>query len=100
MQSFKFDRKEKEYSRTTLAQALRKWSLSQQDDLRQKVSSLPMPILWIAGAEDAVYAQQALQLRLSHPLSEIWIVPQAGHRVPWQFPEKFLLKITQFLEMV
>lgn len=96
--SFKFDRKETEYSRTVLAKALRKWSLSQQDDLRQKVSGLPMPILWIAGAEDAVYAQQALHLRLCHPLSEIWIVPQTGHRVPWQCPEKFLLKITQFLE--
>lgn len=97
---FIFKRDEKEYSRVKLAAALRKWSLSQQSDLQQKVSELPMPILWIAGADDVIYAKQASQMRFCHPLSEVWIVPEAGHRVPWQYPEKFLLKITQFLEMV
>lgn len=98
--AFCFKRYEKDYSREVLAAALRKWSLSEQSELKQKVSELPMPILWIAGADDLSYAKQALELRLCHPLSEIWIVPEAGHRVPWQHPEKFLLKITQFLEMV
>jgi 2-succinyl-6-hydroxy-2,4-cyclohexadiene-1-carboxylate synthase len=88
--SFHFERDEKNYSRETLSAILKKWSLSQQDDLHQDVSNLPMPILWIAGAEDVVYARQSMQLRLCHPRSQIWIVPEAGHRVPWQHPEKFL----------
>lgn len=98
--SFSFERLENQYSRQTLARVLRNWSLSQQCDLRQKISHLPIPILWIAGADDAIYAQQALQLTLRHSFSQIWIAPSAGHRVPWQCREKFLLKTTQFLEMV
>ncbi|MBA3815289.1 MAG: alpha/beta fold hydrolase [Parachlamydiaceae bacterium] len=98
--SFHFKREEKDYSRAALAAALRNWSLSKQSDLKQQIMELPMPILWIAGAEDVVYATQALKLHLLHPLSEIWVVPETGHRVPWQCPERFLLKITQFLEMV
>lgn len=98
--SFIFERVETEYSRAKLSAVLRQWSLSRQSDLQQKVSELPMPILWIVGADDASYVQQALRLRFCHPLSGIWIVPKTGHRVPWQRPEQFLLKITRFLEMV
>lgn len=98
--SFAFERKEKGYSRSILANVLRTWSLSHQEDLRERIAELPIPILWIAGENDLIYAEQASKVQLCHPLSEVWIVPKAGHRAPWQHPEIFLLKLSQFLEMV
>jgi pimeloyl-ACP methyl ester carboxylesterase len=30
----------------------------------------------------------------------LWVVPGAGHRVPWDAPEAFAAKVGEFLERV
>lgn len=90
-------RKEAEFDRTSLATALRTWSLGKQGNLTAQLTQLDLPILWMVGTEDHKFAEAAQGLTFKHPLSQVCLVPEASHRLPWQQPEQFLLKITQFL---
>lgn len=100
--TFHFVRNEEDYVRSTLALALRKWSLSNQERLTDRICQLPIPILWIAGEEDHTYARQALQVQdtFAHPLSKVVVVPQAGHRMPWQYPQQFVSEISNFFSLI
>ncbi len=92
-QSLPFPRNEKDYIRTDLSQAIEGWSVGRQDDLRDPLSKLPFPILWIAGEKDLKYAELAKQMAAAHPRSSLWIAPETGHRVPWECPSLFLKEI-------
>lgn len=95
-----FDRKEKDFSRIHLATALEDWSLGMQEDLSTQLSALQQPILWIAGSNDKKYSEIAKNITLSNPLSKIWIVPEAGHRLVWQQSKLFLDQVKIFLSEV
>jgi len=97
---FNFNRLEKDYQRSILADVLRKWSLGGQTNFRAQLAQLEVPVLWMVGADDAIYVQQANKIFLKHPLSKISLVSGAGHRMPWQKREEFLLQITQFLTQI
>jgi 2-succinyl-6-hydroxy-2,4-cyclohexadiene-1-carboxylate synthase len=88
-----FRRKEEDYIRSNLAQAIEGWSVGRQDDLRESLSKLPFPILWVAGEKDTKYAEIAQEMAALHPHSSCWVAPEAGHRVPWECPGPFLEKI-------
>lgn len=92
-----FRRQEPHYSREHLANMLRYWSLGHQEDLSTQIAQWPMPILWIVGEEDFAYKQLALSISLRHPKSQVWVVPNAGHRVPWDWPD-FSQKLNAMLE--
>lgn len=93
-----FQRKEKEFSRETLAQALEVWSLANQENLKEQLEKLSIPILFIAGKEDVRYAALAETLRFSNSHSACWIAEGAGHRVPWQQPEAFRRRLSDFIK--
>lgn len=95
--TFCFEREEKDYDRSLLALALRDWSLGKQEDLSEPISQLNLPILWIAGSEDIPYADLCNRLAFKHSLSRKWLAPLAGHRVPWQQQQNFLLQVNRFL---
>lgn len=95
--AFHFQRQENEYKREILAKALRHWSLAKQEHMVQQLAQLEMPILWMAGGDDAAYAMQAKNMRFKHPLSKVTILQGLGHRLPWQNPAVFLDEITNFL---
>lgn len=97
--SFEFTRREKDYDRKMLADSLRNWSLGKQEYLNEKISTLPMPILWMIGSSDPL-AAKASKIQLQHPQSKIWLAEDAGHRLPWQQPKQFLLKLSQFINGV
>lgn len=97
--SFEFTRHEKDYDRKTLADSLRNWSLGKQEYLNEKISKLPIPILWMIGNNDPL-AAKASNIKLQHPQSKIWLAEDAGHRLPWQEPKQFILKLSQFIDGV
>jgi len=90
-------RNEKDYDRETLANIFKYWSLGLQENLKDQVEQLPIPIFWIAGQNDARYANIAQKMRLKHPLSKVWIAENAAHRVPWEISDIFRQKILTFL---
>lgn len=95
-----FVREELYYSRDILAGVLRQWSVAYQDNLQEKIEQLPMPILWIAGEQDLIFAEIAHKQKLKHPFSKIWVAKNATHRVPWQQQQQFLSTVNQFLTQV
>lgn len=88
-----FCRHEKDYSRTDLADALVGWSVGKQEDLREPLSKLPFPVLWVAGEKDLKYVD------LAKRMSAYWIAPGAGHRVPWECSKLFVSEIKAWLEI-
>lgn len=92
-----FERKEKDYQRPRLMQALLHGSLGSQVDLRQQISELQIPILWITGSKDQRYSSIARGLSFKHPLSQAVQVEGAGHRVPWAQPAAFTTLLQDFL---
>lgn len=95
--SYKFQRHEKDFSRVKLAEALLGWSLGSQQNLMELLQKLSLPILWAAGELDTKMASLAKEMKLAHPLSEIWISPESGHRLVWQQSQRFIDKTHTFL---
>ncbi len=93
-----FYRREEDYVRSHLADAIEGWSVGKQNDLRELLSKLPFPILWIAGEKDVKHVGLAKQMALDHPLSSVWIAPEVGHRVPWECPQLFLEETKSWMQ--
>jgi 2-succinyl-6-hydroxy-2,4-cyclohexadiene-1-carboxylate synthase len=90
-------RPEAAYDRNALAHALEAWSLGSQTHLLPRLASLPMPILWIAGAEDDRYVAQG-ELAAAHGKAVVLrVAPRAAHRVPWEAPEWFVREVAGFV---
>ena len=96
--SFHFIRKESDYQRKLLAQQIVSFSLGHQEDLRQKIAQLFLPLLWITGAEDLPYSKVATEVSFKHPLSRRSSIPHAGHRTPWAQTERFRQEIERFIK--
>ncbi len=93
-----FQREETHYSRRELTHMLREWSVGKQEDLTKELSSLPMPILWIAGNRDLAYSSLAKSLAFQHNKSQTWVVSDCGHRVAWEKKDLFQTKVKEFLD--
>lgn len=94
------ERRQEEFDRSILAAQLRGWSLGQQRDLLPELGRIQRPVLWISGEKDPKYTQlsQQIQERLpSQNAFEFWVVPQAGHRVPWDCPELFHHRVLNWI---
>lgn len=97
---FSFNRKEEDYQRDQLFNALATGSLGKQENLCKKIAALPFPILWITGSLDARFCELAKSLSFTHPFSRWRPIDQAGHRVPWSQPHIFSETISLFLHEV
>ncbi len=86
-------RNEADFDRRALATALRQWSAAV---LKMNLRDIDIPTLWIAGEHDAKYSEAATRAtELVH--GELWICPDAGHRVPWEQPERFISRLREFV---
>jgi pimeloyl-ACP methyl ester carboxylesterase len=47
----------------------------------------------MAGELDAKYVGEAMRAVALLPNAEMWICPDAGHRVPWEQPDRFVERI-------
>lgn len=90
-------RRERDFDRVRLAAALRAWSLGKQEDLRPRLKDIAMPTLWLAGARDAKYQGLLQEVAASAPSARVAIVPDAGHRIPWDAPIECARLIRAFL---
>lgn len=93
-------RKEADYSRDVLAEALKGWSLSRQDDLSAYINKLNLPILWVTGQKDHKFTAIAKNVHLSDSLSKHCTIPSATHRVPWEQEKVFVNKLRHFFETI
>ena len=56
---------------------------------KHKLSTLALPVLIIAGALDAKYAEIGRQMVAALPTARLEIVPDAGHTVHLEKPDVF-----------
>lgn len=91
------ERREADYDRAELARALREWSPAVLPPPR--LEQIATPILWVAGERDAKYVEVARQATARLPNAELWICPDAGHRVPWEQPARFVARLRDFLQL-
>lgn len=78
------ERREEDFDRHELARQLREYSPAVLPP--PKLESIETPVLWIAGERDAKYVEIAKTAVARLPHAELWICPDAGHRVPWEQP--------------
>lgn len=90
-------RREEDYDRAELARQLREYSPAVLPPPR--LESIETPVLWIAGERDLKYVEIAQRAVARLPHAELWICPNAGHRVPWEQPEAFIIRLRRFLEL-
>lgn len=88
---------EQDVSRTQIAQTFLKFSKGYQADLRPQIQDLTLPILYLSGQEDLKYGQIGQTLAKHCPTVTHQAIANAGHRVPWENPQAFLLAIGHFL---
>ena len=89
------ERREEDFDRAELARQLREYSPAVLPPPR--LESIETPVLWIAGERDAKYVEIAKRAVARLPHAELWICPDAGHRVPWEQPEALLARVRDFI---
>ena len=90
-------RREEDYSRAELARQLRELSPAVLPPPR--LESIDTPVLWIAGERDTKYVDIARTAVARLPTAELWICPNAGHRVPWEQRDAFIERLRAFLDL-
>lgn len=80
-----------------LAACLRGLSTGIQEPLWPRLGELAMPVLVVAGEEDAPYAALAREMVRRLPRGELFLVPEAGHAAHLEQPEAFARAVRGFL---
>lgn len=91
-------RDERNFDRRALAAALREWSSAVLPPLASRLHEIEIPVLWVAGEHDAKYVAEAERAVAMLPNGELWICPDAGHRVIAEQPVLFSARVKEFLE--
>jgi len=91
------ERSEQLYDRERLAEVLVSGSVARQADLRRRLASLGVPILWVAGERDSKYSSLATECAALNPRFSLAIIPEAGHRAPWGNPLAFRTAVDTFV---
>ena len=91
------ERREEDYDRAELARQLRDWSPAILPPPR--LERITTQILWVAGERDEKYVETGRRAVERLQDAELWVCPNAGHRVPWEQPEAFVARLREFLEL-
>jgi 2-succinyl-6-hydroxy-2,4-cyclohexadiene-1-carboxylate synthase len=81
-----------------IAKILKELSPGRQPPLWEKLGALPMPVMLIAGGLDSKYTELATRMGRQIPGAVVEIIPEAGHNVHLEQPERFSEVITAFLQ--
>ena len=88
-----------EERRVAVARGFTSWSLGKQDDLREKLAGLDLPLVWISGRKDRKFNSLAGELWPCMPEAFHLEVAESGHRVPWQAPREFASCVEHLLDL-
>lgn len=94
------ERKEENYNRHHLADALTRWSVAEQEDFREFLAHASVPILYVAGDQDSKYCQIGQSLKLANPRMHFEIIPNCSHRILFDQPDLLSEAIMRFLRKI
>jgi 2-succinyl-6-hydroxy-2,4-cyclohexadiene-1-carboxylate synthase len=75
--------------RASVARSFVDWSLGAQQNLTERFQEIECPVLWLTGENDTKFTDLAKESVSLIPDAEHGILPNCGHRVPWEQPEAF-----------
>jgi len=81
-----------------IARSFIDWSTGAQEDLLPKLSNISTKVLWLTGEKDKKFTSIAENACKLLPDSKHKIVPNVGHRIPWEKPEVFNQLCSEFLK--
>ena len=81
-----------------LASSLRSVGTGTQEALHDRLATLPMPVLLIAGEWDEKYRTLAGEMAGRIPYAQVAIIAEAGHAAHLEQPERFAATVRGFLE--
>jgi len=90
-------RRESDFTRQSLASALRSCSLGLQRDLRPELRQLRVPILWVVGEQDRKFLDLGREVASLNSQTRLEVLAGASHRAPWDRPETFMERLREFL---
>ncbi len=85
---------------SSLAHSLRGMGTGVQPSLWARLPGLTIPTLLLAGAEDAKFAAINRQMAGAMPTARLVVVPEAGHTIHLEQPERFAAELLAFLHMI
>ncbi|HEV8436449.1 MAG TPA: alpha/beta fold hydrolase, partial [Thermoanaerobaculia bacterium] len=91
------ERFEDDYDRHELARQLRESSPGVLPWLAPRLHEITNPLLWVVGERDNAYVEIGKRAVSLLPHAELWICPNAGHRVPWEQPDAFRARLREFV---
>ena len=83
--------------RREIARSFVDWSLGAQQPLWARLHEITVPVLWVAGENDAKFLALAERAASLLPRATLAVAPGAGHRVPWEAEEWLAEKVAGFL---
>ena len=86
-------RHQRDFVRAELARDLREFSPAVMPPIADRLHEISIPVLWIAGERDERYVAEGKRAVKLLPHGELWICPDAGHRVPWEQPQLFVRRL-------
>ncbi len=81
-----------------LAGSLRGMGTGSQPSYWDRLPSLERPVLLLAGQEDTKFAQIATEMHAALPNARLEIVPDAGHAIHLERPQRYLQLVSEFLD--
>lgn len=85
--------------RREISRSFLDWSLGVQESLWDRLGGISVPVLWVAGENDAKYLELAQRAVSLIPNGHLATAPGAGHRVPWEAEEWLADKVSTFLRL-
>jgi 2-succinyl-6-hydroxy-2,4-cyclohexadiene-1-carboxylate synthase len=83
--------------RKEIARSFIDWSLGAQQPMWGKLCDISVPVLWVAGENDAKFRALAERAVAETPRATLAIAPGAGHRVPWEAEAWLAERVAHFL---
>lgn len=86
-----------ESQREQIACGFENWSPGKQDDLRPALTRFKNPVLWVTGEEDEKFTRLGQEMAEVFPAFQHVIVPDCGHRVLMDAPDRLATELRRFL---
>lgn len=93
------NRTESQFTRSTLAAALTNWSLGNQQFEPELMQQLGGRLHWFVGANDPKFIKLYDELFAKKIISEINVVPDAGHRVLFDNPQGLFAQLVSRMNL-
>lgn len=86
--------------RREVARSFIDWSLGAQQPLWDRLPEIKIPVLWVCGERDVKFRALAERAVPLLPQGSLEIIPDSGHRVPWENPGAFRESMNHWLGSV